>query len=194
MKLKRIFALAAAGVLAVSMLTGCFGSGNGNTVDVVSDFVTTLNGATNGSPEVKSNSRLTNAVRRVATTLTATQAGKEGLADQEILDRVRDITNTAKKPELDQPTAWTPWNSNAQFTTVRIYDADNVTVANLANDVKDDIFDVIQLGNATTGAGYTNSYDVYASAVEVTIPGEGDAVDVNVYVVGIQIDRTATAE
>ena len=57
MKLKRILSLAAAGVLAVSMLTGCFGGGNGNKVSVANDFVATLNGATNADPEISKATR-----------------------------------------------------------------------------------------------------------------------------------------
>ena len=193
MKLKRIISLAAAGVLAVSMLTGCFGSGNGNKVSVVGNFVSTLNGATNANPEIESNQRLTSAIRSVAENLTVAQA-KEGLADAEILKAVREATNTVVKPQLDNPSAWAAYEEEKNFSTVRIYEANGVNVSNLANDVAEAIFDVIRLDAdaATKGKGFTNEYTAYASAVEVTIPGEDTAASTTVYVVGIQINRSTT--
>lgn len=193
MKLKRIISLAAAGVLAVSMLTGCFGSGNGNKVSVVGNFVSTLNGATNATPEIESNQRLTSAIRSVAENLTVAQA-KEGLADAEILKAVREATNTVEKPQLDNPSAWAAYEEEKNFSTVRIYEANGVNVSNLANDVADNIFNVIKLDQdtATKGTDFTNEYTTYASAVEVTIPGEDTAASTTVYVVGIQINRSTT--
>ena len=192
MKLKRILSLAAAGVLAVSMLTGCFGGGTGNKVSVAGNFVSTLNGATDANPEIETNQKLTNAIRSVAEDLTVEQVANEGVAVSEILDAVRDDTNTVAKPQLDSPSAWSPYNEAKNFSTVRIYKADGVTVSRLANKVADDVFDVIKLEDATQGTGFTNEYKTYAAAVEVTIPGEDTAASTTVYVVGIQINRTTT--
>ena len=197
MKLKRILSLAAAGVLAVSMLTGCFGGGNGNKVSVADNFVATLNGATNADPEIESNKKLTNAIRSVAEDLTVAQAAKEGLADSEVLAAVRDKTNTIVKPELDKPSPWSAYNGAKNFSTVFIYKADGKTVSALANEVANDIFKVINLKNATDGKttdgkAFTNEYETYAAAVEVTIPGDDIAASTSVYVVGIQINRTVT--
>ena len=192
MKLKRILSLAAAGVLAVSMLTGCFGGGTGNKVSVAGNFVSTLNGATDANPEIETNQKLTNAIRSVAEDLTVEQVANEGVAVSEILDAVRDDTNTVAKPQLDSPSAWSPYNEAKNFSTVRIYKADGVTVSRLANKVADDVFDVIKLEDATQGTGFTNEYKTYAAAVEVTIPGDDTAASTTVYVVGIQINRTTT--
>ena len=192
MKLKRILSLAAAGVLAVSMLTGCFGGGTGNKVSVVGNFVSTLNGATDANPEIETNQKLTNAIRSVAEDLTVEQVANEGVAVSEILDAVRDDTNTVAKPQLDSPSAWSPYNEAKNFSTVRIYKADGVTVSRLANKVADDVFDKIDLANAVKGNDFTNEYKTYAAAVEVTIPGEDTAASTTVYVVGIQINRTTT--
>lgn len=192
MKLKRILSLAAAGVLAVSMLTGCFGGGTGNKVSVAGNFVSTLNGATNANPEIETNQKLTNAIRSVAEDLTVEQVANEGVAVSEILDAVRDDTNTVAKPELDNPSAWSPFNEAKNFSTVRIYKAEGVTVSGLANKVADDVFDKIDLANAVNGSNFTNDYTTYAAAVEVTIPGEDTAASTTVYVVGIQINRTTT--
>lgn len=192
MKLKRILSLAAAGVLAVSMLTGCFGGGTGNKVSVAGNFVSTLNGATNADPEIETNQKLTNAIRSVAEDLTVEQVANEGVAVSEILDAVRDDTNTVAKPQLDSPSAWSPYNEAKNFSTVRIYKADGVTVSRLANKVADDVFDKIDLANAVKGNDFTNEYKTYAAAVEVTIPGEDTAASTTVYVVGIQINRTTT--
>ena len=191
MKLKRILSLAAAGVLAVSMLTGCFGGGNGNKVSVAGNFVSTLNGATNADPEIESNQKLTNAIRSVAEDLTVAEAGK-GVANADILKAVREKTDTVEKTELDTPSAWAAHNESKKFSTVFIYEAEGKSVSNLANDVKKDIFDKIQLNSekATKGDGFTNEYETYATAVEVTIPGEDTAASTTVYVVGIQINRT----
>ena len=191
MKLKRILSLAAAGVLAVSMLTGCFGGGNGNKVSVAGNFVSTLNGATNANPEIESNQKLTNAIRSVAEDLTVAEAGK-GVANADILKAVREKTDTVEKTQLDTPSAWAAVNESKKFSTVFIYEADGKSVSNLANDVKNDIFDKIQLNSekATEGDGFTNEYETYAAAVEVTIPGEDTAASTTVYVVGIQINRT----
>ena len=197
MKLKRILSLAAAGVLAVSMLTGCFGGGTGNKVSVAGNFVSTLNGATNADPEIETNQKLTNAIRSVAEDLTVEQVANEGVAVSEILDAVRDDTNTVAKSELDKPSAWSPYNEAKNFSTVRIYKAEGVTVSGLANKVANDIFKVINLKNATDGKttdgkAFTNEYETYAAAVEVTIPGDDIAASTSVYVVGIQINRTTT--
>lgn len=192
MKLKRILSLAAAGVLAVSMLTGCFGGGTGNKVSVAGNFVSTLNGATDANPEIETNQKLTNAIRSVAEDLTVEQVANEGVAVSEILDAVRDDTNTVAKPQLDSPSAWSPYNEAKNFSTVRIYKADGVTVYRLANKVADDVFDKIDLANAVKGNDFTNEYKTYAAAVEVTIPGEDTAASTTVYVVGIQINRTTT--
>ena len=191
MKLKRILSLAAAGVLAVSMLTGCFGGGNGNKVSVANDFVATLNGATNADPEIESNQKLTNAICSVAEDLTVAEAGK-GVANADILKAVREKTDTVEKTQLDTPSAWAAFNESKKFSTVFIYEAEGKSVSNLANDVKNDIFDKIQLNSekATEGDGFTNEYETYAAAVEVTIPGEDTAASTTVYVVGIQINRT----
>ncbi len=196
MKLKRILSLAAAGVLAVSMLTGCFGGGNGNKVSVANDFVATLNGATNADPEIESNRKLTNAIRSVAEDLTAAQAN-EGVAHADILKAVREKTNTVEKTQLDRPEAWTANKDEKNFSTVFIYKADGKTVSALANEVANDIFKVINLKNATDGKttdgkAFTNEYETYAAAVEVTIPGDDIAASTSVYVVGIQINRTTT--
>ena len=192
MKLKRILSLAAAGVLAVSMLTGCFGGGTGNKVSVAGNFVSTLNGATDANPEIETNQKLTNAIRSVAEDLTVEQVANEGVAVSEILDAVRDDTNTVAKPELDKPSAWSPYNEAKNFSTVRIYKAEGMTVSGLANKVANDIFKVINLKNATDGKAFTNEYETYAAAVEVTIPGDDIAASTSVYVVGIQINRTTT--
>ena len=192
MKLKRILSLAAAGVLAVSMLTGCFGGGTGNKVSVAGNFVSTLNGATDANPEIETNQKLTNAIRSVAEDLTVEQVANEGVAVSEILDAVRDDTNTVAKPQLDSPSAWSPYNEAKNFSTARIYKADGVTVSRLANKVADDVFEKIDLANAVKGNDFTNEYKTYAAAVEVTIPGEDTAASTTVYVVGIQINRTTT--
>ena len=198
MKLKRILSLALSGVLAVSMLTACGGGGKGgNEVKYVDGFVSALNGATNNSPEVESSDTLSRAVRRVATEMTIDQA-KEGPADEALREKVRDITDTVVKPQLDEPSAWDTYKEAKKFSTVRIYAAgENVNAATIANKVKSDVFDKIQLSNAVKGDDYTNSYKCYASAYEVTVSDGADAEDkkaedVTVYVVGIQIDRSVT--
>ena len=199
MKLKRILSLALSGVLEVSLMTGCFGGGGkgGNEVKYVDGFVSALNGATNNSPEVESSDTLSRAVRRVTTEMTIDQA-KEGLADEALREKVRDITDTVVKPQLDEPSAWDTYKEAKKFSTVRIYAAgENVNAATIANKVKSDVFDKIQLSNAVKGDDYTNSYKCYASAYEVTVSDGADAEDkkaedVTVYVVGIQIDRSVT--
>ena len=192
MNLKLMLSLAGAGGLAVRMLTGCFGCGTGNNVSVAGNFVSTLNGATDANPEIETNQKLTNAIRSVAEDLTVEQVANEGVAVSEILDAVRDDTNTVAKPQLDSPSAWSPYNEAKNFSTVRIYKADGVTVSRLANKVADDVFDKIDLANAVKGNDFTNEYKTYAAAVEVTIPGEDTAASTTVYVVGIQINRTTT--
>ena len=112
------------------------------------------------------------------------------------------------KPELDNPSPWSAYNGAKNFSTVRIYKAEGVTVSALANEVANDIFKVINLKNATDGKttdgkaltdgkttdgkAFTNEYETYAAAVEVTIPGDDIAASTSVYVVGIQINRTTT--
>lgn len=202
MKLKRILSLALSGVLAVSMLTACGFGGNAdklpgkNEVTPVS-MTLAVNSAINSKPKFESDSTLSKAVQSAASTLTANQvATVDTLAPQAILDMVRQMTYTSVKKELDTPAAWSAYDSDASFSTVRIYKGDYDT-ATVANKIKSDVVDQIKLtdSKATTGDGFTCEYDCYVAACKVTVAeAAADGSDVTVWVVGIQIDRDAEAK
>ena len=200
MKLKRILSLALSGVLAVSMLTACGFGGNAdklpgkNEVTPVS-LTLAVNSAINSKPKFESDNTLSKAVQSAASTLTANQVAAEGLAPRAILDMVRQMTYTSAKPELDNPAAWSAYNSDASFSTVRIYKGDYDT-ATVANKIKTDVVDKIALTSekATEGNDFTCDYDCYVAGCKVTVAeAAADGSDVTVWVVGIQIDRDAEA-
>ena len=200
MKLKRILSLALSGVLAVSMLTACGFGGNAdklpgkNEVTPVS-LTLAVNSAINSKPKFESDNTLSKAVQSAASTLTANQVAAEGLAPRAILDMVRQMTYTSAKPELDNPAAWSAYNSDASFSTVRIYKGDYDT-ATVANKIKTDVVDKIALTSekATEGNDFTCDYDCYGAGCKVTVAeAAADGSDVTVWVVGIQIDRDAEA-
>ncbi len=202
MKLKRILSLALSGVLAVSMLTACGFGGNAdklpgkNEVTPVS-LTLAVNSAINSKPKFESDNTLSKAVQSAASTLTANQvATVDTLAPQAILDMVRQMTYTSVKKELDTPTAWSAYNSDASFSTVRIYKGD-YDIATVANKLKTDVIDKIDLTNkkATEDTGFTCEYDCYVAGCKVTVAeAAADGSDVTVWVVGIQIDRDAEAK
>ncbi len=200
MKLKRILSLALSGVLAVSMLTACGFGGNAdklpgkNEVTPVS-LTLAVNSAINSKPKFESDNTLSKAVQSAASTLTANQVAAEGLARQAILDMVRQMTYTSAKSELDNPAAWSAYDSDASFSTVRIYKGDYDT-ATVANKIKTDVVDKIALTSkkATEGNDFTCDYDCYVAGCKVTVAeAAADGSDVTVWVVGIQIDRDAEA-
>ena len=200
MKLKRILSLALSGVLAVSMLTACGFGGNAdklpgkNEVTPVS-LTLAVNSAINSKPKFESDNTLSKAVQSAASTLTANQVAAEGLAPRAILDMVRQMTYTSAKSELDNPAAWSAYNSDASFSTVRIYKGDYDT-ATVANKIKTDVVDKIALTSkkATEGNNFTCDYDCYVAGCKVTVAeAAADGSDVTVWVVGIQIDRDAEA-
>lgn len=199
MKLKRILSLALSGVLAVSMLTACGFGGNAdklpgkNEVTPVS-LTLAVNSAINSKPKFESDNTLSKAVQSAASTLTANQvATVDTLAPQAILDMVRQMTYTSAKGELDNPAAWSAFDSDASFSTVRIYKGDYDT-ATVANKIKTDVVDKIALTSekATEGNNFTCDYDCYVAGCKVTVAeAAADGSDVTVWVVGIQIDRDA---
>ena len=200
MKLKRILSLALSGVLAVSMLTACGFGGNAdklpgkNEVTPVS-LTLAVNSAINSKPKFESDNTLSKAVQSAASTLTANQVAAEGLARQAILDMVRQMTYTSAKSELDNPAAWSAYDSDASYSTVRIYKGDYDT-ATVANKIKTDVVDKIALTSkkATEGNDFTCDYDCYVAGCKVTVAeAAADGSDVTVWVVGIQIDRDAEA-
>ena len=201
MKLKRILSLALSGVLAVTMLTACGFGGNAdklpgkNEVTLVS-LTLAVNSAINSKPKFESDNTLSKAVQSAASTLTANQVAAEGLAPQAILDMVRQMTYTGAKPELDNPAAWSAYDGDASFSTVRIYKGDYDT-ATVANKIKTDVVDKIDLDEkkATEGKDFTCEYDCYVAGCKVTVAeAAADGSDVTVWVVGIQIDRDAEAK
>ncbi|OUQ37760.1 hypothetical protein [Faecalibacterium sp. An122] len=201
MKLKRILSLALSGVLAVSMLTACGFGGNAdklpgkNEVTPVS-MTLAVNSAINSKPKFESDNTLSKAVQSAASTLTANQVKTvDTIAPQAILDMVRQMTYTSAKGELDNPAAWSAFNSDASFSTVRIYKGDYDT-ATVANKIKTDVVDKIALTSdkATKGNDFTCDYDCYVAGCKVTVAeAAADGSDVTVWVVGIQIDRDAKA-
>ena len=200
MKLKRILSLALSGVLAVSLMTGCFGGGTklpgSNDVDSIS-ITTAVNSAINSKPKFENNRTLSNAVQAAASTLTAAQVAKtDVLAPASVLGMVRQMTDTVAKTQLDNPQPWEAMNSDVKVSTVRIYDGD-YDVATVANKIKTDVLDQIQLtsDNATTDEAFTCKYDCYIAACKATVADAvEDGSDVTVWVVGIQIDRDAEAK
>ena len=196
MKLKRILSLALSGVLAVSMLTACGGSGilSGNrsireTTAVVSAMNTELATLEETTVTVtyKSDSDLRKAVSNVADTVTvveAAQADKDGaLAPDSILNMAKryvEITNNASFSKHTNPSDGAIWG------TVVLFDGDMSAVeVGKAMAANANEWELKALADEYTFDGNVEAY-------KVTIPAaDSESDDVAVWVVGITLAETA---
>src|SRR5699024_7235104 len=127
MKLKRILSLAAAGVLAVSLMTGCFGGGGkSDAINRSSTVASALNGAVSSVSFKTNNSDLNKAVSTIADSLTANQAKQNGAVDTGSI-----IQSTARQiTGYDNMTVGEPWSTRTDvgeynFVRIFVYDAEN---------------------------------------------------------------------
>lgn len=195
MKLKRILSLALCGVLAVSMLTAC---GGGSSISkLLNDRTSTVRSALNGAQSMmsykSSDSKLDDAVAKVAESLTSTQIAN-GVDNSSVSTTVRQLTGYT---DMGLGGAWKAETTvgSKTFVKVFVYNVDNEAF-DTATEVAEDMakkLDVMQLKSedATKGANVTNAYKGNVVAYEKTI-GEGDSA-FNAWVVGVSITQTVTA-
>ena len=196
MKLKRILSLALSGVLAVSLMTGCFGAGSkSDAVNRSGDVASALNGAVDAVSFKTNNSDLNKAVITIADTLTAAQAKVNGPVDtgSTIQSTARQITG------YDNMTVGEPWSTRTDvgeynFVRIFVYDAENS-----AYDTEGEVMDAVapkikmmNLNDTKDNGTYTNSYKGYVSAYEVEVGTEEEPA--RAWVICVALTQTVKAK
>ena len=196
MKLKRILSLALSGVLAVSLMTGCFGGGGkSDAINRSSTVASALNGAVNAVSFKTNNSDLNKAVSTIADSLTANQAKQNGAVDTGSI-----IQSTARQiTGYDNMTVGEPWSTRTDvgeynFVRIFVYDAENG-----AYDTEGAVMDAVaskikmmNLNNTKDNGTYTNSYKGYVSAYEVEVGTEEEPA--SAWVIGVALTQTVKAK
>ena len=196
MKLKRILSLALSGVLAVSLMTGCFGGGGkSDAINRSSTVASALNGAVSSVSFKTNNSDLNKAVSTIADSLTANQAKQNGAVDTGSI-----IQSTARQiTGYDNMTVGEPWSTRTDvgeynFVRIFVYDAEN-SAYDTESEVMDAVSSKIKMMNlnATKDNGtYTNSYKGYVSAYEVEVGTEEEPA--SAWVIGVALTQTVKAK
>lgn len=196
MKLKRILSLALSGVLAVSLMTGCFGGGGkSDAINRSSTVASALNGAVSSVSFKTNNSDLNKAVSTIADSLTANQAKQNGAVDTGSI-----IQSTARQiTGYDNMTVGEPWSTRTDvgeynFVRIFVYDAEN-SAYDTEGEVMDAVAPKIKMMNlnATKDNGtYTNSYKGYVSAYEVEVGTEEEPA--SAWVIGVALTQTVKAK
>ena len=196
MKLKRILSLALSGVLAVSLMTGCFGGGGkSDAINRSSTVASALNGAVSSVSFKTNNSDLNKAVSTIADSLTANQAKQNGAVDTGsiIQSTERQITG------YDIMTVGEPWSTRTDvgeynFVRIFVYDAENS-----AYDTEGEVMDAVapkikmmNLNDTKDNGTYTNSYKGYVSAYEVEVGTEEEPA--SAWVIGVALTQTVKAK
>ena len=198
MKLKRILSLALSGVLAVSLMTGCFGGGGklfGDADNRSSEVASALNGAVESVSFKTNNSKLNEAVSTIAGSLTAAQAKVNGPVDtgSTIQATARQITG------YDNMTVGDPWHTRTDigewnFVRIFVFDAEDS-----AYDTKGEVMDAVSskikmmnLNSTKDGETVTNSYKGYVSAYEVEVGTKEEPA--SAWVIGIALTQTVEAK
>ena len=196
MKLKRILSLALSGVLAVSLMTGCFGGGGkSDAINRSSTVASALNGAVSSVSFKTNNSDLNKAVSTIADSLTANQAKQKGAVDTGsiIQSTARQITGYDNMP-VGEP--WSTRTDVGEYNFVRIfvYDAENS-----AYDTEGEVMDAVapkikmmNLNDTKDNGTYTNSYKGYVSAYEVEVGTEEEPA--SAWVIGVALTQTVKAK
>lgn len=196
MKLKRILSLALSGVLAVSLMTGCFGGGGkSDAINRSSTVASALNGAVSSVSFKTNNSDLNKAVSTIADSLTANQAKQNGAVDTGSI-----IQSTARQiTGYDNMTVGEPWSTRTDvgeynFVRIFVYDAENG-----AYDTEGAVMDAVaskikmmNLNNTKDNGTYTNSYKGYVSAYEVEVGTEEEPA--SAWVIGVALTQTVKAK
>ena len=196
MKLKRILSLALSGVLAVSLMTGCFGAGSkSDAINRSSTVASALNGAVSSVSFKTNNSDLNKAVSTIADSLTANQAKQNGAVDTGSI-----IQSTARQiTGYDNMTVGEPWSTRTDvgeynFVRIFVYDAENG-----AYDTEGAVMDAVaskikmmNLNNTKDNGTYTNSYKGYVSAYEVEVGTEEEPA--SAWVIGVALTQTVKAK
>lgn len=195
MKLKRILSLALSGVLAISMLTAC---GGGSSISkLLSDRTATVRSALNSAQTMlsykSSDSKLADAVSKVAETITPDQI-TNGVAGSSIATTVQQLTGYK---DLWVDSAWNAATTAGTYQAVKVfvYNVDDKafdSVSEVAESLKDTLGKMkLDQKEATEGTGMTSSYKGDVAAYEKTV-GEGDSA-VTVWVIGVAITQTSTS-
>ena len=195
MKLKRILSLALSGVLAVSLMTGCFGGGGkSDAINRSSTVASALNGAVSSVSFKTNNSDLNKAVSTIADSLTANQAKQNGAVDTGSI-----IQSTARQiTGYDNMTVGEPWLTRTDvgeynFVRIFVYDAENS-----AYDTEGEVMDAVapkmmmNLNDTKDNGTYTNSYKGYVSAYELEVGTEEEPA--SAWVIGVAIEQTVKAK
>ena len=196
MKLKRILSLALSGVLAVSLMTGCFGGGGkSDAINRSSTVASALNGAVSSVSFKTNNSDLNKAVSTIADSLTANQAKQNGAVDTGSI-----IQSTARQiTGYDNMTVGDPWFTRTDvgeynFVRIFVYDAENS-----AYDTEGEVMDAVapkikkmNLNDTKDNGTYTNSYKGYVSAYEVEVGTEEEPA--SAWVIGVALTQTVKAK
>ena len=196
MKLKRILSLALSGVLAVSLMTGCFGGGGkSDAINRSSTVASALNGAVSSVSFKTNNSDLNKAVSTIADSLTANQAKQNGAVDTGSI-----IQSTARQiTGYDNMTVGEPWSTRTDvgeynFVRIFVYDAENS-----AYDTEGEVMDAVaskikkmNLNDTKDNGTYTNSYKGYVSAYEVEVGTEEEPA--SAWVIGVALTQTVKAK
>ena len=196
MKLKRILSLALSGVLAVSLMTGCFGGGGkSDAINRSSTVASALNGAVSSVSFKTNNSDLNKAVSTIADSLTANQAKQNGAVDTGSI-----IQSTARQiTGYDNMTVGEPWSTRTDvgeynFVRIFVYDAENS-----AYDTEGEVMDAVaskikmmNLNDTKDNGTYTNSYKGYVSAYEVEVGTEEEPA--SAWVIGVEGRNRATEQ
>ena len=196
MKLKRILSLALSGVLAVSLMTGCFGGGGkSDAINRSSTVASALNGAVSSVSFKTNNSDLNKAVSTIADSLTANQAKQNGAVNTGSI-----IQSTARQiTGYDNMTVGEPWSTRTDvgeynFVRIFVYDAENS-----AYDTEGEVMDAVaskikkmNLNDTKDNGTYTNSYKGYVSAYEVEVGTEEEPA--SAWVIGVALTQTVKAK
>ena len=196
MKLKRILSLALSGVLAVGLMTGCFGGGGkSDAINRSSTVASALNGAVNAVSFKTNNSDLNKAVSTIADSLTASQAKDNGpVSDSSTIQMTaRQITG------YDNMTVGSKWSTRTDvgdwnFVRIYVYDAENSgydSPEEITNAVVGTL-DKMELAETLDNGSVTNSYKGYVSAYEVEVGTEEEPA--SAWVIGVALTQTVKAK
>ena len=201
MKLKRILSLALSGVLAVSMLTACGGSGISDIFgagDRSASFAKLLNSkldeATAEVVEYSSadHANLKSTVRSIVNTLDADQV-KNGPAVEALKTMALQMT---KCNDMNLNDEWSVSPEDREHVKIFVYDADDDrynTLDEVATAVKNELakmeLDAEQASKGTSpedSKKYTNKYSGYVTAYATTIKAASSGEeDTNAWVIGV---------
>lgn len=197
MKLKRILSLALSGVLAVSMMTGCFGGGGkSDAINRSSTVASALNGAVSSVSFKTNDSKLNKAVSTITDSLTQAQAKVNGPVEDNsnIQATARQVTGYE---DMNVNVKWNTQEQTGSKTFVRIFvfDATNSNYDSpeeITKAVSDKFTETMKLETATGNDSVTNEYKGYVCAYETEVGTEEEPA--SAWVIGVALTQTVKAK